>query len=368
MNAQPKRVLFVIPGIQGGGAERLVSTLLRHLDRSCVDPHLAVLEAKEEIKQFLPPDVAVHNLKSSRIRYALPAIVRLVRKIRPHAVLSTLSSANLALMLGRAWFPSGTRALLRESSLASVALKDQRHPRLWEWLYRRCYKRADAVICPSDAIAEDLVAHFRVPRVKIVRIYNPVDAKAICEMADSGGNPFVGDGPHLVAAARLSREKGLDVLLAAMPAVLACFRGAQLTVLGEGPLWNELRDQADKLNLTQVVHFLGFQRNPWSYLRYADLFVLPSRYEGLPNALLEALALGTPVVATDCPGSIREVHAFSECITLVPPEDPAALGQSIIEACRVFRQPGSSCKPLGASLDRFDLKNIVDKYCQLLSS
>jgi len=329
---------------------------------------LAVLEAKEELKQFLPPDVAVHSLKSSRIRYALPAIVRLVRKIRPHVVLSTLSSANLAMILGRAWFPSGTRVLLRESSLASVSLKDQHHPRLWEWLYRRCYKRANAVICPSDSIADDLVTHFGVPRAKIARIYNPVDVKAIREMADRGGNPFVGDGPHLVAVARLSREKGLDILLAAMPAVLARLHGAQLTVLGDGPLWSELRDQADRFNLTQVVHFLGFQRNPWSYLRHADLFVLPSRYEGLPNVLLETLALRTPVVATDCPGAIREVHALSEGMTLVPPEDPSALAQSIIEACRVSRQLRSLRKPLGAGLDRFDLKNIVDEYCVLLSS
>jgi glycosyltransferase involved in cell wall biosynthesis len=368
MNAERRRVLFVIPGLQGGGAQRFVSTLLRHLDRGCIDPHLAVLEAKEDLKQFLPPDVVVHNLKSSRIRYALPAIVRLVRKINPGVVLSTLSAANLALILGRAWFPSGTRVLVREASLASVALKDQRNPLLWEWLYRRCYKRADAVICSSDSMAEDLVTHFGVPRTKVVRIYNPIDVKMVRDMADRGGNPFVGAGPHLVAAARLSREKGLDILLAAMPAVLACHPGAQLTVLGEGPLWNELRDQADKLNLTQVVHFLGFQRNPWSYLRHADLFVLPSRYEGLPNVLLEALALGTPVVAADCPGAIREVHPLSQGMTLVPPENPAALARSIIEFCRAPRQSRSLREPFDASLDRFDLKNIVDEYCVLLSS
>lgn len=368
MNAQRTRVLFVIPGMQGGGAQRFVSTLLRHLDRGCIDPHLAIWEAKADIERYVPADVVVHNLKSSRTRYALPAIVRLVRKIRPRVVLSTLSSANLALILGRTWFPSGTRVLLREASLASVALKDQQQPRLWEWLYRWCYKRADAVICPSDSVAQDLVTHFGVPPTKIVRIYNPVDVKAVREMANRGENPFGGAGPHLVAAARLSREKGLDILLAAMPAVLACLPGARLSILGEGPLLSELRDQADKLNLTQVVHFLGFKRNPWSYLRYADLLVLPSRYEGLPNVLLEALALGTSVVAANCPGAIREVHALSEGMALVPPEDPAALARGIIEACRAPRQRRPLFEPLGRGLHRFDLKNIMEEYRELLLS
>jgi glycosyltransferase involved in cell wall biosynthesis len=368
MNAQRKRVLFVIPGLQGGGAERFVATLLRYLDRGCIDPHLAVLEGKEELQQHVPNDVVLHNLKSSRIRYALPAIVRLVRKIRPQVVLSTLSHVNLTLVLGRALFPRGTRVLLREASVASLAVKDRRHPRLWEWLYRGCYKRADGVICLSDAMADDMVTHFGVPREKVVRIYNPVDVKAVREMAAVETSPFAGPGPHLVAAGRLSREKGLDVLLAAMPAVLARHPRARLTILGEGALRADLTRQAQALGLEEVVAFPGFKPNPWPYFRYADVFVLPSRYEGMPNVLLEALALGTPVIAADCPGGIREVQAITGRVITVPPEDSLALADAIVAACSRPRPSRDRNAELDVGLRNFDLQEIIGEYTRLFLS
>src|SRR5262249_54323180 len=134
-----------------------------------------------------------------------------------------------------------------------------------------------------------------------------------------------GEGPHVVAAGRLSPEKGFDILLAAMPAVRRRLPHTQLAILGDGPLLDDLTLQAQKLDVMDAVTFKGFQQNPWPFFCHADLLVLSSRYEGLPNVLLEALALGTPVVAADCPGGIREVQRFCPEIVLVPPDDPPAL-------------------------------------------
>jgi len=367
MIAERKRILLLALSLDGGGAERFFCLLLQNLDRNRFEPHLGLMHKRGEYLQDLPQDVIVHNLGVSRSRWSALALARLVWRIRPHAVLSTLSALNVVLLFCKPFLPQGTRLLVRQS-ISSSFLTDEAHPQMWKWLYRMLYPRADRIICLYDSMMDDLAQHFHVPREKMVRIYNAVDVAQIRKLAEIGEDPYRGPGPHLVAAGRFWRQKGFDLLLAAMPAALEGLPGAQLTILGEGPLRGELREQADKLGLTQVVHFLGFQRNPWPYLRYADLFVLSSRYEGLPNILLEALALGTPVVATDCPGAIREVLALSEGMALVPPEDPAALARGIIDACRVPRQHRPLYEPLGGGLHRLDLKNIVEEYSELLLS
>jgi glycosyltransferase involved in cell wall biosynthesis len=363
MNLERKKVLFFIPSLAGGGAQRVFSSLLRHLNRDLFELHLALLQAAGPYMQDVPKDVVIHDLGISRVRYALPRIARLVWKLRPHTILSTLGHLNLALTLCKPFLPRGTRLLIREAWSVSAPLEQMQHPERWNWLYRRSYNRADIILCQTDTMVSELIDHFKLPRKKLVRIYNPIDIERVRESAEIDGNPFFGPGPHLVTAGRLSWEKGYDVLVEAMPAVLQSLPNAQLLILGEGPRQCELHEQAKKLGLTEAVHFLGFQQNPWRYFRHADVFVLSSRYDALPNALLEALALGTPVVATDCPGGIREIHDDSGRMVLVPPENPFALAEAIVCVCSKQR-----CEYLKTSpevLKRFGLHRIVDQYAAL---
>jgi glycosyltransferase involved in cell wall biosynthesis len=364
-----RRVLFLIPSLRGGGAERVFSTLLRHLDRSCFELHLAVLQGQGSFSEEIPPDVVVHDLNVSRVRYALPAIVRLVWQTRPDMLLSTLGHLNLALIVAKPLMPHGTKILIRETTITATFLQEgTRHPRLWRWVYRRFYKRADKVVCLSDSMMDDLAVNFSVPREKLVRIYNPIDMERIWAMAKSGANTAHGPGPHLVNVGRLSVEKGLDVLLDAMPTILKHLPDAQLTVLGEGPLLTDLLEQAKRLGLSNRVHFLGFQKNPWSYISHSDLFILPSRFEGLPNAVLEALALGTRVVASDCPGAMRELQDHDARIILAPPGDPTALAELIISACKSPAQKFKYREPPKSILTKFDLHQIMSEYSKLLLS
>ncbi|HMF19274.1 MAG TPA: glycosyltransferase [Gemmataceae bacterium] len=363
MSTGRKRILLLIPTLTAGGAERVYTTLLHHLDRQTFEPHLALLQAKGEYLPDVPADVVIHDLKASRSRYALPALVRLVWRLRPHAVMSTLPQANAVLALVKPLLPRKTRIVLRQSAIATATLEDETHPRLWHLLYRRLYRRADKIVCLSDAMVEDLAVRFRLPRAKIARVYNPVDAERIERHAAAQGTPYSGAGPHLVAAGRLSAEKGFDILLAALPAVRERFPQVHLTILGQGPLLRKLEEQARVLRLTETVCFAGFQANPWPYFRHAALMVLPSRYEGLPNVLLEALVLGTPVVATDCPGAVREMQALFPGIELVSPEDPRALALAIVAACDGNRPH----PPVPAdTFQKFDLQNIVNQYSDLL--
>lgn len=365
-NAGRKRILFLVPAFAGGigGAERVVSTLLRHVDYSRFECHLALAQSESAYLENLPASVTVHHLRVSRMRYALPGIVRLVWSVRPQTVVSTVGYLNVMVIAARPFLPPATRIILREATTPSAFIaKDASHPRRWQWLYRHFYPHADKIVCLSDSMVEDMALHFSIPREKLVRIYNPVDGRMLRQLAAAQPNPYHGGGPNLVAAGRLRKEKGFDLLLDALPLVAQRFPGVGLALLGEGPDAKELRAQAVRLGIEPRIDFLGFKQNPWPYFSHADLFVLPSRLEGMPNALLEALALGTPAVAADCPGAVREIREAVGGVDLVAPEDSAALAAGIVAAlCRRGEQPGS--RPMGA-WDRFDPQQIAAEYSAL---
>ena len=367
MTPKRKRVLFLVPSLIAGGAQRVFATLLRHLDRNQFEIHLAMLEAKGEYLSDLPEDIVLHDLEVSRMRYAALSLVKVIRKVRPDTVLSTLAYLNFTVLMVKPLLPKTTRIMVRESiNPAPFLAAETRYPRLWKLLYRFFYRKADRVICLSDSMGNELVHHFNVPREKLVRIYNPVDFEKIHCMAAVKESPFAGlarQGPFLVTAARLERQKGLDILLDAMPAVKERFPDAELFILGDGPLNAELQQQAERLTL-KGIHFLGFQSNPWIYSKNADLFILPSRYEGLPNALLEAMALGVSIVASDSVGGVGEMQQYGR-ISLVPPENPSALAGGIIAA---LQQPEKyRCMPQEAAerLWEFGVQQVVREYSQL---
>jgi len=271
---------------------------------------------------------------------------------------------NFIALAAKPFMPTSTKLLIREAAVASSFLEmEVRLPAIWKAFYRYLYRRAERVICLSDAIVRDLQEEFGLPAEKLVRIYNPIDIKRVRELAALGPNPYAGPGPHLVAAGRLCRQKGFDVLLDAMPKVREKMPNAQVAILGEGALGPDLKTQAALLKVEGAVDFLGFRQNPWPYFRHANLLVLPSRYEGLPNVVLEALSVGTPVVATDCPGGSREIQSFDDRVTLVPPDDPGALESAILLACERTRMPLTVTDP---ALRGFDLETIVEEYSRLL--
>jgi glycosyltransferase involved in cell wall biosynthesis len=367
MKSARRRVLFLMPTLGGGGAERVIVTLLQRLDRTRFEPHLALVEAVGPYLKDVPADVPLHDLKAKRVRHALPGMIRLSWKLKPQVIHTSMCELNMAAVLSRPFLPPGLRLLIREDSSPSAQnAQDRNHPRIWNWLYRQFYPRADKIICVADFVRDDLAENFGIPRSKMARIYNPVDIVMTRRLAEAGGNPYSGKGPHLVSVGRLSKEKGVDLLVEAMPLVRAAIPDADLTILGEGPLKPDLLAQRERLGLTTVVHLIGFQPNPYPYMKHADVFVLPSRFEGLPLVVLEALAVGTPVVASDCPGALREVLGDSPVARLVRPSDPKALVEAIVSAVNVASRESRPDQRLDAFLSRFDVKTLVRDYEEIL--
>ena len=360
-----KRILFVIPslgGAGGGGAERVAVTLLRHLDRNHLEPHIALVRAEGPFLKDVPADVPIHGLGTRRVRYAVPSFVRVAWKVRPHVVFSTLGYLNLAVICARPFLPKETKLVVKEGSTVSALLaQGVANDRVWSLLYRRLYKRADRVVCSSDHMMNDLAQNFAVPRRKMIRIYNPVDVDLVGRLADAEENPYPTSGPNLVAVGRLSREKGVDLLLDAFALVHKSLAQASLTVLGDGPLAAALREQRDRLGLREFVNFAGFHPNPYPYVKHSDLFVMPSRVEGMPNAVLEALALRKPVVATDCVGAMKEIAGANCRLRLVSSEDPVGLAEGILQVLAETKL-GQSLESDSAFEDNFGLRPVMAQY------
>ena len=346
---QRRSVLILTPTLQGGGAERVIVTLLQHMDRSRFRFTLAVVDARNALfREELPADVDFVDLGCSRVRYALPRILRLIWRCRPDAVMTTIGHLNLALALMRPFMPRGIRLLARETIVVSKNLQHQGRAGLWALAYRLLGRSFDLLVCQSRDMRDDLVVNFGVPEDRTVVIHNPVDVARLRRFAaqtlPAGVSTTEASGAlKLVATGRLVEQKGFDLLL---EAVSRCRHlPIRLAILGEGPKRAELEAQARALGILDRVHFAGFQPNPYPFLRWADAFVLSSRFEGFPNVVLEALACGCPVIATPAPGGVRELVGGVDGCVLATAVSAEALAQAIQQFVRGVEVPVAVVAP-----------------------
>lgn len=303
-------ILFLIPSLRGGGSERVIVNLLRFLDRVKFRLTLAVVDMQGEVyRKDIPDDVTLIDLNSLRVRYAVPKIIYLIWNQRPDIVFSTLGHLNVALAIIRPILPDNVRYIGRESSIVT----ENTQSFFLRLSYKLFYHRFDTVICQSHYMSSDLINNYYFPQDKAVVINNPVDTERISRLAteplpigfERRQKEITNDTIYLVAVGRLSKEKGFDLLI---EAIAICDNPRiKLIILGEGPIRVELEQLIIKNNLGQQISFAGFQKNPFSFLSQSDALVLSSRYEGFPNVVLEALACGTPVIATPALGGVKEI-------------------------------------------------------------
>ena len=319
-HVQHTSVLFLIPSLRGGGAERVITTLLQHLDRLSFKLTLAIVDAREAVfLNEVPKYVEFIDLRCRRVRYALPKIVALIWKRQPDVVFSTLGHLNLAMAMLRPFLPRHLRYIARETVVVSEVLSACRYPWLRRWMYRLFYGNHDVVVCQSQDMLEDLVENYSFSEERAVLIHNPVDVERIRRSVGESCPDYVSaverhsDIVQLVAAGRLVDQKGFDMLIEAM--TLLHDARIRLTILGVGPLRASLERLAQTMGVADQVQFAGYQTNPYAWFARADAFVLSSRYEGFSNVVLEALACGTPVIATPAPGGTREIlDGIPQCV------------------------------------------------------
>ena len=357
-----RQLLFLIPTLDGGGAQRVVVTLLQHLDRKKFRMTIAAVTTDGAVfLDDLPPDVELIDLGCTRVRHSLVKLVRLIWRLRPDVVFSTLGHLNLALAALRPLLPGKTRYIARETIVVSELLKSLGQSGGWPWAYRTLYPRLDTVVCQSMDMRNDLVDEFGFPAARAIVIHNPVDLERIRSLArqplaNTLEHECAVSGPglvHFVAAGRLVAQKGFDLLIEAL-AHCADPR-MRVTILGEGSLQKSLEQLATDKGVARQVRFVGFQRNPYAFFARADAFVLSSRFEGFPNVVLEALACGTPVIATPAPGGVAEIIGSITGCSLAAEISAAALARELVRFSKGTRMPDDVVLP-------YEVGTIVRRY------
>jgi glycosyltransferase involved in cell wall biosynthesis len=339
------RVLFAIGSLYGGGSEHQVVNILRRLDRSRFVPFLYLVSRIGELLPHVPADVPIAAFQD---RHRPPCFTwpgRIYRmQVRDLAgvlrdwKIDVLYDRTLPMALIAA--AAARRAgAARVSAVVSDPRRDlettaTRFARVKRWMLRNAYRRADRVVAVSQGVRDALIDYYRLEPKRVECLPNLLDVARIERLAEEPTAELEPGRFHIVTAGRLAPEKGQQVLLRAIEE-LVHRRGCEsvcLRLLGSGPLEGDLRRFTVQHGLEGHVRFNGFVENPFPLFKQADLFCLPSLYEGSPNALLEAMVCGIPVVASDCASGPREILAGGRLGRLVPPGDELALADAIEDA------------------------------------
>lgn len=284
----------------------MTALLARGMSHGKYELHLGLVTQSEAVGAALPPWVALHCLGAYRVRTGAFRLLRLVRQVKPDVILSGMAHLNFLVLLLRPFFPPATCVLVRQNGTVSSALAYGGLPGYTRLLYRVLYRFADRVICQSRAMAEDLARELELGSERIAVLPNPVDVDGI-NAARQDPIQWIGPGPHLLAMGRLSPEKGFDMLLEAFANVHKEFPTADLLIAGAGSEEAALKGLSAALGLEEAVRFAGHVERPYACFPGATLFVLSSRHEGMPNALLEAAAAGLPIVAMPSSGGVVDL-------------------------------------------------------------
>jgi len=356
------RVLFIAKRVVGGGAERVMTILMRHLNRFLFEPHLLTISI-DAYRQDIPEDVVIHKLRARELRWVVPQLASTVRHVHPQVVLSTLTEANVAVLLASLFFQSDTKVIVREAFNPSDMLNHLlAFPFPWRLAYRYLYPHADAIVCQSRSMQADVLRNVPISPHKVCHIYNGVDASLI-EQRAGGPSPYPAGGPNLLAAGRLCPQKNFSLLLDSFALIRASCAGARLTIIGTGPDEMLLKRRARELHVEDAVIFAGFQDNPFLYYRHADLYLQTSIFEGLPNVLLEVLSLGTPAVATLAGGSTAEIAEVTKSVRLVSNPGPRPFADAALEVLCRPRTP--LCRD--NYLDVFGVERMMMEYEKLFA-
>lgn len=356
-------IALFLPSLRAAGVQRVMVNLANHWVRQGYRVDMVLTHAEGEFLKQLHPDVRVVDLGAPRALAALRPLMRYLRMERPFALLSAQPHNNLVAIWSRLLTRVPTRIVVSEHN---ILLPKNLREHLFPFLLRVFYPQADAVIAVSHATADELAQVTGFPRALIRVIYNPVVTEEMEHMAEAPlPHRWLQDKtqpPVILAVGRLELQKDYPVLLKAF-AILRAERPARLIVLGEGSLRNDLERMAQELAIAEDVDFFGVTDNPYAFMRRAAVFALTSRWEGFGVVLVEALACGTQVVATNCPGGPAEILMNGEYGWLPPVGDPAAVAAALREA---LEHP-KPVKALRRRAQDFHVRIIADRYLDVLA-
>ncbi len=331
--------------------------IVEGLDRNRFSPSIVVLNGIGSLRAMVPSDVPVHDIGEPRLRHGIGALYRLLKQERPDIVLSTMAYLNFAVLLvciPLMW--RGVRVVVREANAPPATLARFPIQFIGRWAYRFLYPLADRVICNSESVRSELHG-MGVRKNRIDLVDNPIDVE---KLRTEAADVVIAAFPDFVASGRLTHQKGFDRLIdwfKSMPDT------ARLTILGTGPRREDLEKAIVTAGLQGQVVLAGFLDRPWMRIAGATAFLMPSRWEGMPNAALEALALGVPVIATHESGGLITLAKELPAGSLTIARDGSDFMRAIKEMKPATRQ---TCLRPSLLPDRFRKEEAIARYAEIL--
>jgi len=318
--------------LYGGGAERVMVNLMHNFVQQGLNVDLVMNTVDGPYLSQVPPEVRIVDLKAPRMLAGLPKLARYLREEQPITLLSGLHYNNEIALWAKALALSSTKAIVSEHNTLSVHAQRRKTDRWSPLLARLSYPWADGIVAVSQGVAEDLVQVTGLPRERITVIYNPVITPEMFIKSEAPlDHPWFQDGepPVVLGVGRLEPQKDFPTLISAF-AQVRTKQPAKLLILGSGREQEKLLNLGQELGLAEEMEIKGFVDNPYPYIKRAAVYVLSSAWEGFGNVIVEALALGTPVVCTDCPSGPREILAGGQYGELVSVGESQSMAEAIL--------------------------------------
>ncbi len=371
----PRRVLLMISSMRGGGSEQQTLLLLRHLDRSRFQPSLFLLHRSGPWMSQIPDDVKVHSYDQSKrrgiyfpgrvLRHQIGQLTRLLQQESIDIVYDR--TFHMTMIAGPACRVLG---IPRVSTIVSppdqaLPLVESRFVQLKRWRLATAYQQSRSVVAVSNAAARSARSYYGLSGENLTVIHNGVDLQATAMLARHT-QVSRDQKPTFVSVGRMTPEKGHRDLIDALAHCPSDMGPIRLWLIGDGPLRDQLQSQARESCGQHQIEFLGAIDNPAPYIAAADALILPSRFEGLPNVVLESMSLGTPVIATRAGGTV-ELERDQPTVLWANPGDPKSLANAI--ATFVADRESAIARSTAAKqmiLEFHDVKQLTRKLEQLL--
>ena len=356
-------IAFYLRLLYGGGAERMMVNLMSEFVKRGIKVDLVMNTVAGPYLDQVDPRVRIVDLKTPRLLLGLPKLAGYLRREKPTALISGLHYTNEIALWAKQLSRVPTFLMVSERNTLSIHAQKRSTDRWSPLLSRLFYPLADQIVAVSQGVADDLSQVTGIPLSRIKVIYNPTITPELLEKSRKPlTHPWfeAGEPPVILGIGRLELQKDFPTLIRAFAQVREQ-QSCRLVILGSGKDRQMLQNLVKELKLEKDVAFLGFVDNPYAYLKKAAVFVLSSAWEGLPNVLIEAMALGTPVVATNCPSGPKEILADGKYGKLVPVGDVEQMAEAMISILS-----GDSPQVDSNWLQQFTVETAIEKYFHAL--